>query len=64
MLPPPGIRPTPFRNSASKVARLQVHAPTHGFEQVFIFAGLLVDDKNKSEIFNFHWFLLLFLSVV
>ena len=26
LLPPTGIEPTPFRNSASKVAELQVHA--------------------------------------
>ena len=27
-----GIEPTPFRNSASKVAGLQVHATTSGFQ--------------------------------
>ena len=30
MLPPTGIEPMPFRNSASKVAGLQVHATTPG----------------------------------
>ena len=30
MLPPTGIEPTPFRNSTSKVAGLQVHATTPG----------------------------------
>ena len=28
LLPPASIEPTPFRNSASKVAELQVHATT------------------------------------
>ena len=28
LLPPTGTEPTPFRNSASKVAGLQVHATT------------------------------------
>ena len=30
LLPPTGIEPTPFRNSASEVAGLQVHATTPG----------------------------------
>ena len=32
LLPPTGIEPTPFRNSASKVAGLQVHATTPGID--------------------------------
>ena len=32
LLPPTGIEPTPFRNSASKVAGLQVPATTPGKE--------------------------------
>ena len=30
LLPPPGVEPTPFRNSASKVTRSQMHATTLG----------------------------------
>ena len=41
-----------------------MHGTKPGFEQVFILAGLIVHGSNKSDIFNIHWFSLLFLSVV
>ena len=62
--PSPVFHPTTFWNSASKKVGLQVHATTPGFEQVFILAGLIVHGSTKSDIFNIHWFSLLFLSVV
>ena len=34
LLPPTGIEPTPFRNSASTVTGLQVHATTPGISNV------------------------------
>ena len=42
LLPPTGIEPTPFRNSASKVAGLQVHATTPGLKYCLIIAYCLI----------------------
>ena len=36
LLSPTGIAPTPFRNSASKVAGLQAHATTPGLKEAVI----------------------------
>ena len=42
LLPPTGFEPTPFGNSASKVARLQVHTTTPGC------TGLILGLDQKS----------------
>ena len=46
LLPPTGIEPTPFRNLASKVAGLQVHATTTW--AMFVVHYVFVDINNKA----------------